>query len=235
MASSREFSGHCRGRAVNDALHHPYTLRAITGVMVHYCLGCGANGCAFRADDDLVLKISYHEGEAPLADVVKGLGRPWPFLPIFHGSWIVSGNELGGREDDRLGITLREDLIDFSPDHPRQYIAEATGLLSDAMGAETATELLAVRRSLSSVLEDMTSLDGLALRMLADFAIWSRHYGLGFDLMEFSGSLSITNLGQSLRDDAVVIRDLGNFDPTPDAMKKLRRATLQRARERSAR
>jgi hypothetical protein len=230
MARSRPFTGHCSHRLADTAIHHPYVLRELTGAMVRYCLGCGANGCAFRADDSLVLKLSAHDGESPIADIVAGHGRIWPFLPIFYGSWIVPGADFGRKHS--IGITLREDLIDFSPDHPKDFVRRASDFLDQATGISHSPERVqTARRNLTRVFREMTTFDAMALRMIADFAVWSSHYGLGFDLEEFSGSLAITNLGQSLEDDAVVIRDLGNFDPTNGALQALRRATQQRARD----
>lgn len=229
----RGFYGHCHSKIVDKVVRSPYKLRALTGVMVHYCLGCGQSGCVFRADDDLVLKVSAHVGEAPIAEITKGRGRVWPFIPIFYGAWIAPASTVGWNGDD-IGVTLREDLVDFSPDHPREFIEKATEFLESASGLPI-EDLKNLRRGLGPTLDEMTSFDGKALRMIADFAVWSVNYGLGFDLMEFSGSLAITNLGHSLEDDAVVVRDLGNFDPQPGALERVRRATLQRTRERRGR
>jgi len=230
--SQKTFVGHCSHKTiVNDVIHNPYTLRALTGVMVRYCLGCGANGCAFRAEHSLVLKVSSHVGEAPIAEIIEGHGRVWPFLPIFYGSWIEPGETLGRQES--VGITLREDLIDFSPDHPREYVEIATAFLDSAIKSGSSKGIRSLRRDLTPELMEMTSsLDAKAIQMIADFAVWSSHYNLGFDLGEFSGSLSITNLGQSLDDEAIVIRDLGNFEPEAGALSRLRRATMQRVRGR---
>lgn len=227
-----EFTGHCANGMARTAIHHPFALRALTGVMVHYCLGCGVNGCAFRADDGAVLKLSAHEGESPIAEILTGHGRIWPFLPVFYGSWIVPGRTLGRTSD--VGVTLREDLIDFSPDHPRDFVERASDFLEAAGRLGDSTERVkTARRKLTPVLRDMTTFDAMALRMIADFVVWSSHYGLGFDLEEFSGSLAITNLGHSPSDEAVVIRDLGNFEPKDGALDALRRATRQRNRDRS--
>lgn len=232
MSRHYAFTGHCLSRVADNVIHNPYTLRALTGVMVQYCLGCGANGCAFRAERSLVLKVGTHEGESPIAEIIKGHGRIWPFLPVFYGSWIVPGRMIG--RDGEIGITLREDLDDFSPDHPKKFIDEATTLLESAVRARSPEMIQTLRRRLGSVIEDMTSVDARALKMLADFALWSKHYRLGFDLREFSGSLAITNLGQSLDDTAIVIRDIGNFEPKRGALEHLRRATLQRVRDKKA-
>lgn len=226
------FVRHCRNKVVDRVAQKAYTLKALTGVMVHYCLGCGQNGCAFRVDDDLVLKVSVHPGEAPIARILKGLGRPWPFLPIFHGAWTFPPDILGWPADgEEFGVTLREDLVDFSPDRPREFMDSATDFLKAASNATSLRLIQELRRDLLQTLGDMTTFDANALRMIADFAVWSVNYGLGFDLMEFSGPLSIANLGHSLEDDAVVVRDLGNFDPTRGSLDRLRKATLRRVRE----
>jgi hypothetical protein len=230
MTRSRPFSARCSHEITNEVLTHSFELLAETGVRVLQCLGCGQNGCAFRATDSLVLKVSQHEGEAPIARVLAGKGRPWPFLPVFHAAWILDGEFLGYRHN--VGVVLREDLIDWKPDHTSDYIAAANEVINSAWRSASddsspralASRLRERNRQVVSEWEDsLTERDMSAVMALADFTVWSAEYGLGFDFEEFRDSLSITNLGESLVDDQIVIRDIGNFDPRSGALRKLAR------------
>jgi len=211
-------------------LRRHFTLLAETGVRVLYCLGCGMNGCAFRAQDWTVLKVSAHPGEAPIAEVLAGRGRVWPFLPIFYGGWVVRASLMGRREP--TGLSWREDLVDFEPAarERKDYIETATKLVKALKRSRTPAECVAAHQEALRQRPDFSASSQAALAAIAGLAQWSLAYGLGFDLEEFSGSLSISNLGQSLEaDDAIVIRDLGNFNDSKTALRRLEQAVGRRA------
>ena len=224
--SARTFTGSCAHKIAEKVLRRHFTLLAETGVRTFYCLGCGMNGCAFRAQDWSVLKVSTHPGEAPIARILAGKGRIWPFLPVFYGGWVVPGGELGS--DGRIGLSWREDLIDFEPARRerRDYLAASRDLVDELKRARSVADVAAVKTEVMGrwVDAEFSAWSLEALEAIAGLAGWSRNYGLGFDLDEFSGSLAIQNLGQSLEsDDAIVVRDIGNFNDSAAAIRRLAR------------
>ncbi len=240
---ARPFSALCSHDLTNQVLVHSYELLAETGARVLQCLGCGQNGCTFRTTGSKVLKVSTHKGEAPLAEILKSRGRVWPFLPIFYDAWIVDGKFLGQSGD--IGVVLREDLIDFRPDHRRDYVSAATELVHETQAAQSAPVHVSLSRSaspsvlvpklqhardlvLGAWLDVFTERDMSALKALADFFVWSAAFGLGFDFEEFEGSLAVTNVGEALSDDKIVIRDLGNFEMHHGALSRLEKAVRSR-------
>jgi hypothetical protein len=227
MPGRRPFTGTCAHKIAGDVLRRHFTLLAETGVRILYCLGCGMNGCAFRAQDWTVLKVSAHPGEAPIARALAGRGRVWPFLPIFYGGWVIAGSVMSRR--DPVGLSWREDLIDFEPAARERchYLEASTDLVKALKRARTAEQARTARDEIFSkwAKADFSASSLSALAAIAGIGEWSLAFGLKFDLEEFAGPLAISNLGQSLElDDAIVIRDIGNFDGSTAAIRRLEQA-----------
>lgn len=225
MSSVRTFLGSYGGPIARAVRRRVYTLAAATGVTVTHCIGRGVNGCVFMASDGGVLKVSAHDGEAPLAMAVAGPRRAMPFLPVFHGGWLLPGGLLGLPEGWELGVTHREDLRDFVAARPHWYMARANDLIATADSARRSrsSEWLEerFRDMLREFAETAVGIDMRALRAMAQFFVWSHRTGLRYDLDEFSGVHAMRNLGISVQDDTVVIRDLGNLEPRKGAVKRL--------------
>ncbi len=222
----RTFLGSYGGPIANAVRKRVYTLAGVTGVTVTHCIGRGVNGCVFMASDGGVLKVSAHEGEAPLAMAVAGPHRAMPFLPIFHGGWLLPGALLDLPDGWELGVTHREDLRDFVAARPHWYMARANELIAaaDTAARSRSSDWLEARfrDMLREFSETAVGIDLRALRALAQFLVWSHRTGLRYDLDEFSGVLAMRNLGVSVKDEAVVIRDLGNLEPRRGAVKRLK-------------
>lgn len=221
----RAFTNSCSHRIARQVLRRHFTVLAETGVRVLYCLGCGVNGCAFRAQDWTVLKISAQPDEAPLARVLNIGARAWPFLPIFYGGWELPGRDFGQRHN--VGVSWREDLVDFEPARRERdsYVAAATDLVDLLKKTRTSAGVARACKKIVARCSDFSSKSLMALESIAGIAEWSLRFGLGFRLDEFAGDLAIRNLGQSLeRDDAIVIRDLGYWNNDESALDRLERA-----------
>ena len=221
----RSFLGTCSGEIARAVRARVYTLAAVTGVTVTRCIGRGVNGCVFMTSSSGVLKVSAHEGEAPLAMAIVGRGRVLPFLPVFHGGWLLPGALLGLNPNWELGVTYREDLRDFVPARPWWYMSRANELVGAASRAKSIEKLKARHdKILHEASLEAIGIDFRALKALSQFLIWSDESGLNYDPYEFHGSLASRNLGVSTKDDSVVIRDLGNLEPRPGAMKRFARS-----------
>lgn len=208
------FARSCGEKLANSAVERVYFIEYLTGELIERCLGCGANGCVFLADSGRVVKISEHTGEAPIARKIAGAKRYKSFLPIFYGGWIVPGDLFGQKHD--LGITVREPIADFDPLHARKYGQFATFVLSAKYGHDRDSALKEAAESLSKK-------DYLGVKALYNFANWSDGLGLDFDMREFKGGLAIDNVGVSVKDGNVVIRDLGEFKPTRGAISRIKK------------
>lgn len=223
------FLGVYGGEIARAVRRRVYTLAAVTGVTVTRCIGRGQNGAVFMTAGGGVLKVSAHEGEAPLAMTLAGRGRAMPFLPIFYDAWILPGPTLGLPDGWRLGVTYREDLRDFVPARPWWYMRQASKLVSAAANRRASTSLETRHaRILADAKRAAVGIDMRALVALSGFLVWSEKSGLNYDEDEFDGSLARRNLGVSVKDDAVVIRDLGNLEPKRGAMGRLERGIARR-------